>query len=180
MTTHRQAYEIRRRQARDSAESLAYLKENDPTYRENFRSTFVPSKDYEQHIEQIEQHNTCHLSRATETYKASIYHSYTGKNKDVLCLFLHDLSRSEIAEHLRCSEKTITNALALLVHEIEQIVSAVGFSENLPDTEELVLPLPEAISVRANYRNAGRKKICEPPPDVGRRTRSTSGVEHGT
>jgi len=157
-TTHHQACEIRARQARDSAKSFAYLKENNPTYRENFRQVYVPAEQYAQHIDQIEQHNSCHLSRLTSTYKASIYHSYGGKNKnsDILCLFLHDLSRSEIAEHLQCSEKTVTNALALLVREIEQIVS----SEDLPDTE-LLLPLPEDVPPRANYRNAGRRaKSC--------------------
>lgn len=152
--THHQACEIRARQARDSAESWAFLQEKDPTYRENFRQVYVPAEQYVQHIEQIEQHNACHLSRLTSTYKASIYHSYIGKNRDILCLFLRDLSRSEIAEHLRCSEKTVTNALALLVCEIEQIVSS-----DLPDTEER-LPLPKDIPARANYRNAGRKTSC--------------------
>ena len=153
-TTHHQVCEIRARQARDSAKSFAYLKKHDPTYRENFRSTYVPAEEYEQHIKQIEQHNACHLSRLTSTYKASIYHSHVGKNSDILCLFLHDLSRSEIAAHLRCSEKTVTNALALLVQEIEQIVSR--------DTEPaaLALPAPEDIPPRTNYRNAGRKKSC--------------------
>lgn len=155
MTTHHhEDCEIRARQAQDSAKSLAYLTEKDPTYRENFRQIYVPAEEYEQHIKQIEQHNSCHLSRLTNTYKASIYQSYVGKNSDILCLFLHDLSRSEIAEHLRCSKKTVTNALALLVQEIEQIVSR--------DTEPvaLALPAPENIPPRTNYRNAGRKKSC--------------------
>ena len=151
-TTHHQACEIRARQARDSAKSFAYLKEKDPAYRENFRPNYVPAEPYERYMEQLEQHNSCHLSRLTSTYKASIYHSYVGKNADILCLFLHEYSRSEIAEHLQCSEKTVTNALALLVLEIEQIVS----SEDLPDIG--VLPLPEGVPPRANYRNAGRKK----------------------
>lgn len=152
MTTHHQNCAIRARQARDSAESLAYLKGNDPAYRENFRQIYVSAEQYVRHIEQIERHNACHLSRLTSTYKASLYHSYVGKNSDILCLFLHDWSRSEIAEHLQCSEKTVTNALALLVQEIEQIVS----SEDLPDIG--VLPLPEGVPPRAKYRNAGRKK----------------------
>ncbi|CDQ10202.1 protein of unknown function [Acidithiobacillus ferrivorans] len=173
-TTHHQNCEIRARQAHDSTESLAFLKEKDPTYRENFRQIFIPASTYAVFNRTIELHNHCQLSHGSKEYLASIYHAYNGKNKDVLCLFLHDLSRSEIAEHLRCSEKTITNALALLVQEIEQIVS----SDDLPDTE-LGLPLPEDIPARANYRNAGRRRICEPPPDVGR-TRPTSGVEHGT
>ena len=152
MTAHHQNCAIRARQARDSVESLKFLADKDPTYRENFRQAFVPSSEYAVFTRSIDLHNFCQLSHISKGYIASIYNAYCGKSKDVLCLFLHDFSRSEIAAHLHCSEKTVTNALTLLVREIELIVS----DTDLPDTG--VLPFPEDVPPRANYRNAGRRR----------------------